>query len=83
MLNVCNNGYKIRGCIDRGNFVVNLGCSFIGQLVHPVGGEGMGETGWMGSIVVLASCEYHFIRVHKNLMQHPCNNISICAAKLK
>ena len=31
----------------------------------------------VGGIVILASCEYHFIRVHKNLVQHPCNNILI------
>ena len=31
----------------------------------------------MGGIVVLASWEYIFIRVHKNLMQHPSNNILI------
>ena len=30
-----------------------------------------------GGIVVLASCEHHFLRVHKNLVQHPNNNISI------
>ncbi len=30
-----------------------------------------------GGIVILASCEYHFIRVNKNLVQHPSNNISI------
>ena len=35
--------------------------SFIGQFVHTVG-EG---------IVNLASCEYHYIRVHENLEQHP------------
>ena len=34
------NGYRIRGYIERGKFVVNLGCSFIGQFVHPVGGGG-------------------------------------------
>ncbi len=28
-------------------------------------------------IVFLASCEYHFIRVHENMIQHPSNNISI------
>ena len=31
----------------------------------------------MGDIVILASCEYHFIRVHENMVQHPSNNISI------
>ena len=25
----------------------------------------------------LASCEYYFVRVHENLVQHPSNNISI------
>ena len=28
-------------------------------------------------IVILASCEHHFIIVHENLVQHPSNNISI------
>ena len=46
-----------------------IGISFIGQFVHPVGMEYMG--------VILASCEYHFIGVHENLMQHPSNNLSI------
>ena len=30
------------------------------------------------NIVILAGCEYHFISVHVNLLQHPSNNISIC-----
>ena len=30
-----------------------------------------------GGIVILASCEYPFIRVHKNLVQYPSKNISI------
>ena len=30
-----------------------------------------------GAIVSLASCEYHFIKVHENLVQHLGNNISI------
>ena len=29
------------------------------------------------AIVILASCEYYFIRVHENLVQHPSNDISI------
>ena len=28
-------------------------------------------------IVILASCEHHFISVHENLWQHPSNYISI------
>ena len=37
-------GYGKRGFIDMGKFFVNLAhiwISFIGQLVHQVGGEGM------------------------------------------
>ena len=30
-----------------------------------------------GAIVSLASWEYHFIRVHENLVEHLSNNISI------
>ena len=30
-----------------------------------------------GGIVILASCEHHFIRVHENLVHHPSNNISV------
>ena len=36
-----------------------------------------GVKGFMGSIVILACCEHHFIRVHKILVQHPSNNKSI------
>ena len=43
--------------------------SFIGQFVNPVGGK--------REIVILASCKFHFIRKHENLMQHPNNIISI------
>ena len=42
--------------------------SFIGQF---------GKGGWIGGIVILASCEHNFIRVHENLVQYPSNNISI------
>ena len=31
----------------------------------------------MGDIVNLASCEHHFNRVHENVVQYPCKNISI------
>ena len=33
--------------------------SFIGQIVHPVGGEGMRLRGWMGSIVIFASHNFN------------------------
>ena len=50
----------------------------IGQFVHPVGGEGIGYRGrGIGGIIILASCEHHFIREHENLGQYPRNNISI------
>ena len=34
-----------------------------------------GVNGWMEYKVIIASCEYHFIRVHENLVQHLSNNI--------
>ena len=38
-----NNGYRIRGYIDRGKlYLVNLGCLFIGQFVYLVEVEGLG-----------------------------------------
>ena len=37
-----------------------------------------GENGvGVGDIVILASWNYHFIRVHENLVHHPSNYISI------
>ena len=45
---------------------------FVGQFRHPVRIVEMDR-----SIVILASCEFHFSRVHENLVQHPNNNISI------
>ena len=44
----------------------------IGQFVYPVGGEGKD-----GGILLFTSCKCHLIRVHKNLVQHPSNNILI------
>ena len=37
----------------------------MGQFVHPLGGEGMGQRGWMEGIVILASYKFHFVRVHQ------------------
>ena len=37
-------------------------------------GRGLGKE-VVGGIVILASCEYHFIRVYENLVQHPSNYI--------
>ena len=44
--------------------------SFNGQFVHLVGMEGN-----VVIIVILAICEHNFMRVHKNMAQHPSNNI--------
>ena len=40
--------------------------SFIGPFVRQVGGKGDG-------VIVFASCQYNFIKMHENLVQH--NNI--------
>ena len=58
--------------IYRGKFVVNLAwASFVGQFVHPVGGEGDGlRDGWEYRYF------HHFIIVHDNLVQHLSNNWS-------
>ena len=45
---------------------------FIGQFVHPVGGDEI--QGVDEGFVILASCEHHFIKVHKNLVQHSSND---------
>ena len=39
---------------------------------------------WKGGvgIVILVSCEYYFIRVHENMVQHPSYNISITTFKI-
>ena len=40
-----------------------------------------GWRSWMGGIVILASCEHFFIKVHENLVQHPGIIISIIVCK--
>ena len=40
-----------------------------------MGGDGVKGVDW--DIVILASCEYYFIRVHENLAHQPSNNRSI------
>ena len=65
-------------------FSLLLWTSFIGQFVHLIGREVMGYRGWMswmGGIVILASCEHFFIKVHENLVQHPGIIISIIVCK--
>ena len=47
--------------------------SFIGQFDHPVKGEGNGGKGsGLGRTVMLASCEYYFIREYE-IMRIWCN----------
>ena len=63
----------IRGYILTGKnlfqFSLLIWNSFISQLVHLVGGDGIGK-GMDGGIVILASCEHQFI-AHIDLVQHP------------
>ena len=40
----------------------------IGVFVYPVGGNEMRPRGWMVGVVILASWEFHFKRVHENLV---------------
>ncbi len=54
--------------------------SFIGQFVQPQEGEVIGKRGLMGKVGILASCNYHYIRVHGNLVQHSDNNKTIVMA---
>ena len=69
--------YDISGYIERRENCL-MWTSFISQLVHPVGGrDGVKGVFSMGSIVILVSCKYYFIRVHENLAQHPSINKSI------
>ena len=48
--------------------------TFIGKFVHSLGEGGVKWA--VGCIIILARCENDFIRVHENLVQDPCNNIS-------
>ncbi len=51
--------------------------TFIGQIVYPLGGKGIGVKLWMWGIVINASWNDYFIRVYENLVQHPSIYISI------
>ena len=57
--------------------------SIVGQFVHPLGGVGIRYRGWMWGIVILATFEYYFSKVHENLVKHPCKNILIIKVLLK
>ena len=61
--------------IDKEIFVVSSVCYHgFHWSVHPVRGRGWDKR---SCIVILASSDFNFIRVHENLVQHPSNNISI------
>ena len=70
----------IREYIVRGKCVVNLDCLYELHLLlvrsyNRWAGDRVKR--WIGGIVILASCEYDFIRVNENHVQYPSNNISI------
>ena len=69
-----NNGYMIYMDILTITSVVNLFAK-LDLIYMPVSGNGV--KGWVRGIVILASCKRHFIRVHENLVQYSCNDISI------
>ena len=66
-----------------GQFRLLIWTSFTVSFVNSAGEEGMGQRGMMGRIVILASYEYHYIRVHENVVQHPINNTSIALTNVK
>ena len=43
----------------------------------------VGVSGVVEIIVILARCEYHFIRVHENQVQHPSNDKDQSALKMR
>ena len=72
-------GYNLRGYnIDRGKFVVNVGC-YMNLIYWSVrssrrrGEDGVKGVDW--GIVILASFGYQLL--HENLVQHPSNKRSI------
>ena len=56
--------------------------SFLVQPVHSVGKKGIWFRGWMEGIVILASCEHHFMKVNESLVKQPSNNIYISVTKM-
>ena len=74
------NGYRIYVDILTGENLASIqlaNMDLIYWTVRLFSWDGIGVKGVEGGIVILASWELHFIRVHENLVQHPCNNISI------
>ena len=75
----CINGYRIYVDILTGenlSYIQLANMNIIYQLDRSSskwgGNRVMQED---GGIIILASCQHHFIRVHENLVQHPSNNI--------
>ena len=53
-----------------------IGTSFNDQFVHLKDKRGWGNrVDW--DIVILASCLYHFIKVHGNLVKHPISYLTV------
>ena len=64
----------IRGYIDRGNLSSIL-IAYMDLFCWTISYSSVREGDRVNRY--LASCEYHIIRVHENLVQHPSNNLSI------
>ena len=64
-----NNRYIVHEYINKKNIIW---ISFNSLSFYSVGKERIRKR----SIDILSKCEYHFIRVHENLVQYPSNNIS-------
>ena len=64
-------------------FTLLIWTELIGKFVDPVGWEDWGKSGRWKGFIILASCVYHFIRVHEKLVQHPSNYLSIVAAHMR
>ena len=62
--------------IERETFLMLIWTLFIGHFVPPVIGEGIGR-GLDEWYYYSSQLKYHFIRVHKNLSQHPRNYVMI------
>ena len=70
--------FCMHGKYHRNIHLTQVFTSYIGQFVHPVGVEVRKVKKVDRWYSFLASCEYHFFRVHENhLVQHLSNNISI------
>ena len=67
--------YNWHGKICR-QFRLLIWTSFIHQFGYQAKGRGWDKRGGNG-VSFLASCDYHFIRLHENLIQHPYDPYSL------